>query len=333
MYAKTLALSINCRTNPGNKPRSMLSLILSLRRVKKEAKRILFLPVFSKFFFKINIATTEVHLLPYSLMENIVSGIVYLVGAGPGDPELITVKALRLIKNCDALVHDALIPSEIINEADPNCQVIYVGKRSGCSSFLQKDINELLFKLSQEGKTVVRLKGGDPFVFSRGGEEVSFLESKGVQIEIVPGITSGIAASSYIGIPLTHRDGASSVTFVTGHEHMDKKEKTVKWRQLAKSSDSLVIYMGIRNIEYIVKELLEGGMNINTACAVVQEATLKNQKSEIATLSSLVEMIKLKEFKPPSIIIIGKIVDFQVNNYVTKLSTAKLTGIKKNLNI
>ena len=266
-------------------------------------------------------------------MENIVSGIVYLVGAGPGDPELITVKALRLIKNCDALVHDALIPSEIINEADPNCQVIYVGKRAGCSSFLQKDINELLFKLSQEGKTVVRLKGGDPFVFSRGGEEVSFLESKGVQIEIVPGITSGIAASSYIGIPLTHRDGASSVTFVTGHEHMDKKEKTVKWRELAKSSDSLVIYMGIRNIEYIVKELLEGGMNINTACAVVQEATLKNQKSEIATLSSLVEMIKLKEFKPPSIIIIGKIVDFQVNNYVTKLSTAKLTGIKKNLNI
>ena len=260
-------------------------------------------------------------------------GIVYLVGSGPGDPELITLKALRLIKSCDALVHDALIPEEIVNEASPNCEVIYVGKRSGCSSFLQKDINHLLFKLSQQGKNVVRLKGGDPFVFSRGGEEVSFLEEKGVQIEIVPGITSGIAATSYIGIPLTHRDGASSVTFVTGHENIDKKEKTVKWRQLAKSSDSLVIYMGIRNVEYIVKELLEGGMDINTASAVVQEATLKNQKSEITTLSNLVQIIKVKNFKPPSIILIGKIVEFQVNNYVTKLSEAKLPDLKKNLNV
>jgi len=149
----------------------------------------------------------------------------------------------------------------------------------------------------------------------------------------VPGITSGIAAPSYIGIPLTHRDGASSVTFVTGHERVDKKEKTVKWKNLAKSSDSLVIYMGIRNIEYIVNELLVGGMSSDTSCAVVQEATLKNQKSEISTLSGLVEMIKTKGFKPPSIIIIGKIVDFQVNNYVTKLSNAKLADIKKNLNI
>tara|TARA_B100000674_G_scaffold123308_1_gene94396 strand:+ start:3609 stop:4409 length:801 start_codon:yes stop_codon:yes gene_type:complete len=266
-------------------------------------------------------------------MENIVSGIVYLVGSGPGDPELITLKALRLIKNCDALVHDALIPSEIIKEASPTCQIIYVGKRAGCSSFLQQDINDLLFKLSQEGKTVVRLKGGDPFVFSRGGEEVSFLESRGVQIEIVPGITSGIAAPSYIGIPLTHRNGASSITFVTGHEHMDKKEKSVKWRQLAKTSDSLVIYMGIRNIEYIVKELLEGGMDKDTASAIVQEATLKNQKSEISTLSNLVEVIKVKGYKPPSIIIIGKIVEFQVNNYVTKLSNVKLANVKNNLNI
>ena len=258
-------------------------------------------------------------------------GIVYLVGSGPGDPELITLKALRLIKNCDALVHDALIPLEIINEAAPNCEVIYVGKRAGCSSFLQKDINNLLLKLAQQGKKVVRLKGGDPFVFSRGGEEVSFLENNGIQIEIVPGITSGIAAPSYIGIPLTHRDGASSVTFVTGHEHMDKQEKTVQWRKLAKSTDSLVIYMGIRNIEYIVSELIEGGMDINTASAVIQEATLKNQKSEISTLGNLVEMIKIKNFKPPSIIIIGKIVEFQVNNYITKVANVKLSLIK-NLN-
>ncbi|MBK16719.1 MAG: uroporphyrinogen-III C-methyltransferase [Prochlorococcus sp. SP3034] len=256
-------------------------------------------------------------------------GIVYLVGSGPGDPELITLKALRLIKSCDALVHDALIPPEIVKEASPNCEVIHVGKRSGCSSFLQKDINQLLFKLSQQGKNVVRLKGGDPFVFARGGEEVSFLEQKGVQIEIVPGITSGIAAPSYIGIPLTHRNGASSVTFVTGHEQADKKEKTVKWRELAKSSDSLVIYMGIRNVGYIVNELLAGGRDPNTASAVVQEATLKNQKSEITKLSNLVEIIKVNQFKSPSIILIGKIVEFQVNNYVTKLSDAKLAENKK----
>tara|TARA_Y100001970_G_scaffold183190_1_gene222806 strand:- start:10875 stop:11651 length:777 start_codon:yes stop_codon:yes gene_type:complete len=256
-------------------------------------------------------------------------GIVYLVGSGPGDPELITLKALRLIRNCDALVHDALIPPEIVKEASPDCEVIYVGKRAGCSSFLQKDINNLLFKLSSQGKNVVRLKGGDPFVFSRGGEEVSFLEDKGIQIEIVPGITSGIAAPSYIGIPLTHREAASSITFVTGHESIDKKGRKVNWKSLAKSTNSLVIYMGIRNIEYIVNELIEGGMNLNTASAVVQEATLKNQKSEITTLSNLVKVVKIHEFKPPSIIIIGKIVEFQVNNYITKLSNVKLPTKRK----
>tara|TARA_B100000945_G_scaffold37133_1_gene25119 strand:+ start:1193 stop:1972 length:780 start_codon:yes stop_codon:yes gene_type:complete len=257
-------------------------------------------------------------------------GIVYLVGAGPGDPELLTLKALRLIRSCDALVHDALIPIEVLNEASSNCEIFYVGKRAGCKSVPQADINSLLLKLSKEDKTVVRLKGGDPFVFSRGGEEVSYLERNGVLIEIIPGITSGIAASSYFGIPLTHREGASSVTFVTGHEYVDKKEKCVNWRELAKSSDSLVIYMGIRNINYIVSELLIGGLDRDTNCAVIQEATLKNQKSFITQLHKLPQMIKVKKFKPPSIVIIGKIVEFKVNNYITKLSPVNLPDIKKN---
>ncbi len=302
----------------------MLSLILSLRRVKKEARSILFWPGFAKFSFKINIATSDVHLLPYSLMENIVSGIVYLVGAGPGDPELITLKALRLIRSCKVLVHDALIPKEILDEANSECEVFYVGKRAGCKSFLQSDINELLLKLSMEGKDIVRLKGGDPFVFSRGGEEVSFLEDNDISFEIVPGITSGIAASSYFGIPLTHRNGASSVTFVTGHETSEKKEKNVNWRKLATTSDSLVIYMGIRNIEFISHELLLGGMDHDTKCAVIQEATLKNQKSLMTELSMLPKVIKQNDIRPPAIIIIGKIVEFKVNNNITKLSNVNL---------
>ena len=318
-----------CLTNPGSKPSSILSLILSLRRVKKEANRIRFCPCFAEFFFKINITTSEVHLLPYSLMENIVSGIVYLVGAGPGDPELLTLKALRLIRSCNVLVHDALIPSEILKEANSKCEVFYVGKRAGCNSFLQSEINSLILKLAKEGKDVVRLKGGDPFVFSRGGEEVSFLEENGISVEIVPGITSGIAASSYVGIPLTHRHGASSVTFVTGHETSEKQEKNVNWRQLALSSNSLVIYMGIRNIEYIVEELIIGGMKRDTKCAAIQEATLKNQKSLITELSELPEVIKKNNIKPPAIVIIGRIVDFQVNNTITKLSAVNLPKIKK----
>ena len=262
-------------------------------------------------------------------MEINVPGIVYLVGAGPGDPELLTLKALRLIKTCDALVHDALIPREILKETGSNTEIFYVGKRAGLCSIPQNETNLLILRLAKEGKNVVRLKGGDPFVFSRGGEEVSFLEKNGISVEIVPGITSGIAAPTYFGIPLTHRDGVSSVTFVTGHEHIDKDKKNVKWRNLAQSSDGLVIYMGIKNIEFIVKELIIGGLNKNTKCAVIQEATLKNQKCLISDLKNLAKTIRSKNFKSPSIIIIGRIVDFKVSNYITKLSEAYLPHFKK----
>ncbi len=262
-------------------------------------------------------------------MEINVPGIVYLVGAGPGDPELLTLKALRLIKNCDALVHDALIPDEIKKEAGKNTEIFHVGKRAGKCSVPQSETNTLILKLAKEGKNVVRLKGGDPFVFSRGGEEVSFLEKNGVSVEIVPGITSGIAAPTYFGIPLTHRDAASSVTFVTGHEHVDKAKKSVNWRDLAKSSDSLVIFMGIKNIEFIAEELILGGLCKSTKCAVIQEATLKNQKCFIEKLDNLADKIKDKEFLSPSIIIIGKIVEFKVNNNITKVSDVYLSDINK----
>ena len=262
-------------------------------------------------------------------MEINVPGIVYLVGAGPGDPELLTIRALHLIKNCDALVHDALIPDAITQEAGDNTDIFNVGKRSGKCSVPQAETNSLILKLAKDGKNVVRLKGGDPFVFSRGGEEVAFLEKNGVSVEIVPGITSGIAAPTYFGIPLTHRDAASSVTFVTGHENMNKEKKNVNWRELAKSSDSLVIYMGIKNIQFIVEELILGGLDQDTKCAVIQEATLKNQKCVIAKLKNLAHTIKDKEFFSPSIIVIGKIVAYKVNNNITKLSDVYLSDINK----
>ena len=257
-------------------------------------------------------------------MEIIVPGIVYLVGAGPGDPELLTLKALRLIKNCDALVHDALIPDEITKEAGKHTEIFHVGKRAGKCSVPQNETNALILKLAKEGKNVVRLKGGDPFVFSRGGEEVSILEKNGISVEIVPGITSGIAAPSNFGIPLTHREAGSSITFVTGHEDINKNKKTVNWRMLAKSSDALVIYMGMRNIEFIVKELILGGLDENTKCAVIQEATLNNQKCLISELKNLAKTISNRGFSSPSIIVIGSIVGFKVNNYINNLSDAFL---------
>ena len=256
-------------------------------------------------------------------METYVPGLVYLVGAGPGDPELLTLKALRLIKSCDALVHDALISTEIIKETNKNAEIYNVGKRAGKCSVPQADTNVLILKLAKEGKKVVRLKGGDPFVFSRGGEEVSFLEKHGISIEIVPGITAGIAAPNYYGIPLTHREAGSSITFVTGHE-ANKDKTNVNWRALAKSSDGLVIYMGIRNIEFIVNELISGGLDKHIKCAVIQEATLNNQKCLISELKNLAENIRNKGFTAPSIVVIGKIVDFKVNNYINNLSDASL---------
>jgi len=261
-------------------------------------------------------------------MEINVPGIVYLVGAGPGDPELLTLKALRLIKSCDALVHDALVSPQIIKETNKKTEIFNVGKRAGLCSVPQADTNLLIVKLAKEGKNVVRLKGGDPFVFSRGGEEVSFLEKNGISVEIVPGITSGIAAPSNFGIPLTHREAGSSITFVTGHEDINKDKKTVNWRLLAKSSDGLVIYMGMRNIEFIVKELILGGLDENTKCAVIQEATLNNQKCLISELKNLVETISNKGFTSPSIVVIGNIVDFKVNNYINNLSDTSFPEYK-----
>ncbi len=247
-------------------------------------------------------------------------GTVYLVGAGPGDPDLLTVKAQNLLRQCGALVYDSLVPNEILELVNESCKCVFVGKRRGNHSVSQVKTNDVLVELVKSHKCVVRLKGGDPFVFGRGGEEAEYLHRHGIDIEIVPGVTSGIAAAAYMGIPLTHRSGCSSVTFVTGHEGFKKQHPSVNWKNLATSTDSLVIYMGVYNIEYIVEELMAGGLPPETSAAVIQQATVKGQRFFITILKDLVYRVKKENIESPSIVMIGSVVDFQVKECAPKAS-------------
>src|ERR1051326_9173599 len=185
--------------------------------------------------------------------------MVYLVGAGPGDPGLMTRRSLELIASADAILHDRLIPPGALDGARPDAELVYVGKQPGGHTMRQEEINELLVKLGGEGKRVVRLKGGDPFVFGRGGEEAQALHEAGVPFEVVPGVTAGVAAPAYAGIPVTHRDETSAVAFVTGHADPDKPDPAIDWYALAAFPGTLVFYMGVGNIEAIARRLIEAG--------------------------------------------------------------------------
>ena len=240
------------------------------------------------------------------------SGTAFLVGAGPGDPDLLTVKAQRLISQCDALVYDSLIPIELLALVPKHCQLHSVGKRRGHHSVPQKKINDILYELSKSCSCVVRLKGGDPFLFGRGAEEASFLNNKGVQVEVVPGVTSGIAATAYVGIPLTHRLAGSSVTFVTGNEGFKKQRRGVNWRSLASSTDTIVIYMGLYNLEFISAELIAGGMNPRISSAVIEQGTVIGQRFIKAPLVNLFDRVQQEHLVSPAIVVIGSVVDFQV---------------------
>jgi len=239
-------------------------------------------------------------------------GNVFLIGAGPGDPDLLTVKAQRIISTCDALVYDSLIPLELLELVPKHCELHSVGKRRGHHSVTQCKTNDILFDLAKSCSCVVRLKGGDPFLFGRGAEEAAYLHQKGVRVEVVPGVTSGIAAPAYVGIPITHRLAGSSVTFVTGHEGIEKKSPTVNWRSLAKSSDGLVIYMGVHNLKFISEELIAGGMNPETSAAVIEQGTVIGQRFIKAPLIKLFDRIIEENLMSPSIVVIGSVVDYQV---------------------
>ncbi|HXU52173.1 MAG TPA: uroporphyrinogen-III C-methyltransferase [Casimicrobiaceae bacterium] len=240
-------------------------------------------------------------------------GIVFLVGAGPGDPGLLTLRGGELLVTCDAVVYDALANPALLalasvqDRAEP-VELHDVGKRGGASeSARQQEINTLLVKLAGEGKRVVRLKGGDPFVFGRGSEEAQALAKAGVAFEVVPGVTAGIAAPAYAGIPVTHRGLSTSVTFVTGHEDPEKGEATVDWSALARAGGTIVLYMGVKTLPRTTAALLAGGLSSNTPAAAVQWGTHPTQRTVTATLSTLVDAITAAKLSAPVITVIGPV--------------------------
>ena len=237
------------------------------------------------------------------------TGKVYLVGAGPGDPKLITLRAVELIKNADVVLYDRLVSKKILSMIPKRAVSIYVGRAVGDDTAHQDSTNELMVKYAKLKKSVVRLKGGDPIIFGRGGEEAEFLKSFNVKYEIIPGITSGIGSATYAGIPLTHRQFASSVVFVTGHEDPEKKSDVVKWKKLAKSVDTIVIMMGLSRIGIISKKLIDGGMDKDMPVAVIQNGTTPQQKMIKGTISNIANKIQRNKIKPPTNIIIGRVVD------------------------
>ena len=237
------------------------------------------------------------------------TGKVYLVGAGPGDPKLITLRAVELIKNADVVLYDRLVSKKILAMIPKRAVSIYVGRAVGDDTTHQDSTNELMVKYAKLKKSIVRLKGGDPIIFGRGGEEAEFLKSFNIKYEIIPGITSGIGSATYAGIPLTHRQFASSVVFVTGHEDPEKQSEVVKWKKLAKSVDTIVIMMGLSRINVISKKLIDGGMDKNMPVAVIQNGTTSQQKMIKGTISNIANKIKRNKIKPPTNIIIGRVVD------------------------
>ncbi|MCZ7395085.1 MAG: uroporphyrinogen-III C-methyltransferase [Candidatus Methanoperedens sp.] len=235
-------------------------------------------------------------------------GKVYLVGSGPGDPELLTIKARRLIESADVILYDQLPGEAILSMLPEQTEKIDVGKYAGNHKLSQWQINELLVKRAKEGKIVVRLKGGDPYLFGRGGEEAQALAGEGIEVEIVPGITSAIAVPAYAGIPITHRDYASMVTFITGHEDPTKEDTALDWELLARFPGTLVILMGASMLERNVKELINHGKSIDTPVAVIERGTRPDQRVTIGTLADIVGLCKQRKVKAPAITVIGDVV-------------------------
>jgi uroporphyrinogen III methyltransferase / synthase len=238
---------------------------------------------------------------------------VYLVGAGPGDPGLMTARALELIAAADVIVHDRLIPETALDGARPAAELIYAGKEGGGPSVSQVDIERVLVEHGAAGRTVVRLKGGDPFVFGRGGEEAEALRAAGIPFEVVPGITAGVAASAYAGIPVTHRDAASAVAFLTGHEDPDKPDSALDWPALAAFPGTLVVYMGVRELGSIASRLIAGGRSESEPAAVIERGTLAEQRVVSGTLGSIAEVAREQRIRAPAISLFGPVAALRRN--------------------
>ena len=240
-------------------------------------------------------------------------GCVYLVGAGPGDPGLMTIRGRELLRRADAVVYDNLAARRLLAEAPPQAEMIYVGKQASAHTLKQEEINALLVRLGLEGKQVVRLKGGDPFVFGRGGEEALELVAAGVDFEVVPGITAGIAAPAYAGIPVTHRNITSSMALITGHETPDKDESDLDYAALASWPGTLGFYMGVKNLPKIAASLIEHGKDPDTPAALVRWGTTARQETVTGTLETITEVATQAGIKPPALIVVGHVVALREN--------------------
>jgi uroporphyrinogen III methyltransferase/synthase len=235
------------------------------------------------------------------------AGIVYLVGAGPGDPGLMTARSLELIASADAVFYDRLIPPGALDGAREDAELVYVGKQPGVPSVPQEEIGERLIEAAKAGRSVVRLKGGDPFVFGRGGEEGEALRNAGVEFEVVPGVTAGVAATAYAGIPVTHRDDASAVAFVTGHEDPEKAETALDWEALARFPGTLVFYMGVKRLAENAAALIEAGRDPEQPAAAVERGTMTGQRTVGATLGTIAAAVEREGVGAPALIVIGPV--------------------------
>jgi uroporphyrinogen III methyltransferase/synthase len=232
-------------------------------------------------------------------------GTVYLVGAGPGDPGLATRKALELIARAEVIVYDRLVHPSLLDEAGADAELVYAGKEAGGDSASQTEINELLIEHARNGKLVVRLKGGDPFVFGRGGEEAAALAEAGIRFEVVPGVTAGVAAPAFAGIPVTHRDAASAVAFITGHEDPAKDGSALDWPALAAFPGTLVFYMGVRNLARVAERLIANGRPADEPAAVIERGSYADQRTVVAPLGAIAEVAAAEGIGPPAITVVG----------------------------
>lgn len=238
-------------------------------------------------------------------------GTVYLVGAGPGDPGLLTLRGKECLERADVVVSDYLANAVLLDFAPRDAERVYVGKTRGCHPTPQEEINRLLVDYARQGKTVVRLKGGDPYLFGRGGEEAQFLHAAGIPFEVIPGVTAASAAAAYSGVPLTHRDFTSSVALVTGHARSEQGASTLDWAKLATGVGTLVFYMGMTNLEHLVANLLQHGRAAETPVAIVYWASTPRQQTLVATLVTVQEQLQQTSIKPPALIIVGEVVNLR----------------------
>ena len=239
------------------------------------------------------------------------SGKVYLVGAGPGDPGLRTIRGMELLRSADVVMYDALSNPDLLKECRPDAELIDAGKRGGDHHLRQWQTNELLVRYASEGRTVVRLKGGDPFLFGRGAEEAEELRNAGAEVHVVPGVSSSISVPELAGIPVTHRDHTSLVTFVTGHEKEDRAEDRIDWRSLVNGHGTIVVLMGLGNAARISAGLIGGGMSPDMPAAVISKGSTPEQRVELTTVSRLAETIAEKGLEAPGIMVIGTVAEIR----------------------